>query len=240
MATASNRHATLTFTGAPSRLECISPLERPAAKRASIALSLGGRLGEHRSNLHLLKIRGSEAVRMRFNLPPVTPAGRYQGSAHLDDHEIPVIVEVQPRLGLAISPGNLFVEASAGTEAIASATLLNRGNVACDIGKAYVFRLFENGGYDRALAAALRDETERGRARIDRFIDEFVDASGGNVRVSVEHGSGTVQPGELREITLRMKFPAQLAANTGYYGYITMHNLHFCVNVNPREEKVTR
>src|SRR5262249_31616886 len=161
MATPSDRQATLTFVGAPSRLECIGSLERPPAKRASVALSLGGRLGEHRSNLHLLKIRGTEAVRMRFTLPPVTPAGRYQGSAHIDGEEIPVVVDVQPRLGLAISPGNLFVEASAGAEATTIVALLNRGNVACDIGKAYVFRLFDNSAYDRALAAALRDEEER-------------------------------------------------------------------------------
>ncbi|HTR62975.1 MAG TPA: hypothetical protein VMH37_14790 [Candidatus Binataceae bacterium] len=232
MATISERQTTLRFSGTPSRLECIAHLARPAAGRASIALKLGGRLGDHRSNLHLLRVQGSESVRMRFALPPVTPAGSYRGAAHVDDREIPVVVEVQPRAGLTVSPSSFSVEASSGGESSLALTLLNLGNVPCEIGKAYVFRLFDNNSYDHALAAALKDDGEKGRARVDRFIDEFVSAGGGNVRVAVEDGAGVIQPGEQRELTLKLKFPDHLGDDRGYYGYITMHNLHFCVNVH--------
>jgi hypothetical protein len=207
-------------------------MARPAAGRASVALQLGGRLGDHRSNLHLLRVHGSESVRMRFAVPSVTPAGSYRGAAHVDDREIPILVDVQPREGLTISPSSVSVEATSGGESTVTVTLLNRGNVPCEIGKAYVFRLFDNNGYDHALAAALRDESEKGRARIDRFIDEFISAGGGNVRVAVQDGAGTIQPGNQSELILRMKFPDHLGDDRGYYGYITMHNLHFCVNVH--------
>jgi hypothetical protein len=228
-------HSHLRFRGTPLRLECIATLDRPHTGAAGVVLNLGGRLGEHRSHLFLLRTPGVGALRMRFALPVTTPAGTYRGAAFVDSIEYPITAEVDPQPNLVASPSQLEMRAAPGATVQTELMLLNKGNVACEVGKAFVFRLFDDDSVDRGLGAALGEETEKGRGRIDRFIDEVVAVHGGPVRVAVGKGTGTIQPGEHRELGLSFRFSDKLVPGRDYYGFLSLYNLHYTVRVHAAE-----
>jgi hypothetical protein len=231
---AAESHNQLRFRGAPLRLECIATLDRPHVGAAAVVINLGGTLGQHRSHLFLLRTPGVAPLRMRFALPVTTPVGTYHGAAIVDSIEYPITAEVDPQPHLAVSPSQLEVHAAPAATVNTELTLLNKGNVACEVGKALVFRLFDVDSVDRGLGAALGEETEKGR-RVDRFIEEVVAAHGGLVRVAIGKGTGTIQPGEHREIALSFRFSDKLTPGRDYYGYLSLYNLHYSVRVHADE-----
>lgn len=229
---AAESHNQLRFRGTPLRLECIATLDRPHVGAAGVVINLGGTLGQHRSHLFLLRTPGVAPLRMRFALPVTTPVGTYHGAATVDSIEYPITAEVDPQPHLAASPSQLELHAAPGTTVHTELTLLNKGNVACEVGKALVFRLLAVDSVDRGLGAALAEDTEKGRGRVDRFIEEVVAAHGGLVRVAIGKGTGTIHPGEAREIALSFRFSDKLTSGRDYYGYLSLYNLHYSVRVH--------
>jgi hypothetical protein len=226
------RHKTqLKFRGSPLGLECIAPVERTSISTGMVAIDLGGAIGQLKANLHMLKLPGSASARLRFALPALTPAGTYEGTAKVDANEFPIVAKVEPRVHLVLSPNHLALEAFAKAEVTAELTLLNDGNVTCEIGKAQVFRLFDLDGFNRGLAAALSNDGAKGRERIERFVEALADSHGGMVRVMVHEGAGTIRPGEHRELSLAFRFSDRLANGRTYYGYLSLYNLHYHVQV---------
>jgi hypothetical protein len=198
-----------------------------------VAVNLGGRTGRHTAPLHVHTLPGQvQAARIRFELPGTTAPGTYEGDVQVDDTTYSLVAEVEPRTYLLISPSRLTLEATAGTEVGAEVTLVNAGNVSCEIGKAYTFRLFDNDSFDRGLGAALRSDSGTGLKRIDRLVEELAESHGGLVRVNIRDGAGTINPGERREIALELKFSDRLKDGRTYFGTWSLYNLNYYIRVH--------
>ena len=107
----------------------------------------------------------------------------------------------------------------------------NSGNVACEIGKALTFGLFNVHGAERAIGAALRQNEQSGEKRLDRFMDEFADQHAGVVRIQVLGGSGSIAPGEARPLKLNLHLPSGIKADQTYSGTMPLQNLRYYVKV---------
>ncbi len=232
----SDQAAPLRFRGSPRIVQGLAPLNPDQALNAELSLDL--KLPqEHRVTRqtpeHPLQSvpLSSFASRLRFSLPESTPPGTYEGSVQIGGETYPVVVEVEPHPQLFISPRQLILQATPGQEVTVNLTLGNSGNVTCEIRKAYAFGLFEVNGLDRAIGAALTQAPAEGRTRLDKLMDEVADNHGGSVRVNVREGTGVLAPGELRDLTVTLRFTDRLKPEHTYWGTWPLYNLRYYVKV---------
>ena len=231
----------LRFRGSPRIVEGLAPLTPQQALTASLSLDLKlPRAVQQAAPLTVQTVPvGSAATRLRFSLPESTPPGTYEGTVRIGGESYPISVEVVPHPYLAIFPRQLMLEvasphggASQGSEATVDLTLVNSGNVPCEIGKAHAFGLFDVKGADRAIGAALSDPEEKGQARLNHLMDEAANNHGGLVRVNVREGTGIIEPGELRNLHVTLRFSDRLRPGNTYWGTWPLYNLEYYVKVH--------
>jgi len=233
VAKAVDRSAPLRFRGTPNALEAFVPTPPHDAGWRTLGADLEIEWGEHRKppiEFHPIP-GGTTVTRLRLVLPKSIPPGAYKGTLRLGDSRYPMLAEVEPYPHLRLCPDYLSFEAGPSSELAAELTLANGGNVACEVGKAYAFGLFDQDGLNRGTAAAFMDETAKGRDRTDRLMDEFAAGFGGIVRMKVEEGVGPIPPGELRNLRLKLRFPDRLKPGRSYFGSWKFHNLAFQITV---------
>ncbi len=234
----------LRFRGSPRIVQGVAPLTSDQALNAALSLDLklpqAHRVTRETPEHPLQTVPlSSFASRLRFSLPESTPPGAYEGSVQIGNETYPVVVEVEPHPQLFISPRQLIIQAVPGQEITMNLSLGNSGNMPCDIRKGYAFGLFEVNGLDRAIGAALGQAPEEGRTRLDRLIDEAADNHGGSVRVNVQEGAGVLEPGDLRDLTVTLRFTDRLKPEHTYWGTWPLYNLRYYVKVfvGPKEDK---
>jgi len=228
----------LRFRGSPIAIEALVPTAPHDKGRRILGVDLEIELGEKKPPIELHPIPGGTvATRLRLVLPNSTPPGTYKGTLRLSDSQYPILAEVGAYPHLLLSPSRLSFEAAAGSEAETELTLVNEGNVTCDVGKAYAFGLFDQDGLNRSTATAFQEETAQGRERMDRLMNEFAEGYGGIVRMRVEEGAGPVAPGEFRNLRLKLRFPDRLKPGRGYFGTWSFHNLTYLVTVRATDQK---
>ncbi len=232
MATTSIRP--LRFRGSPRSVEGMSTLapQRPLTAPLSLDLKLPRSLQAAAPLTVQTEPIGSSATRLRFSLPEATPPGVYEGTVRIGKETYPITVEVEPQAYLVVSPRQLIVQAAAGAEVTADLTIVNSGNVPCEITKTHAFGLFDVKGADRAIGAALADPEVKGQARLGRLMDEAADNHGGLVRVAVRDGAGVVEPGELRTLQVTLHFSERLKPGHTYWGTWPLHNLEYYVKID--------
>ena len=229
----------LRFRGSPRIVEGLAPLTTRQALTASLSLDL--KLPQAVQQAAPLTLQtapvGSSATQLRFSLPELTPPGTYEGTVQIGGESYPIIVEVEPHPYLIISPRQLLLQVVAGTEAMVELTLVNSGNVPCEITKAHVFGLFDVDGVERSIGAALGDSVEKGQGRLNRFLDEVADNHGGLVRVNMREGAGIIEPGEMRNLQAMLRFSDRLKPGRTYCGTWPLFNLEYYVQVNVARPK---
>lgn len=227
-----NAATPIRFRGTPRSLEGLATLAQYQVHGATLALNLSQRATQPALPLALqTEPIGSAATRLRFVLPESTPPGTYEGTVEIDGANYPVVVEVEPHPYLVVSPRQLVVQVEAGKETSVEVTLVNSGNVPCEIDKVYAFGLFDVEGAERAIGVALRDSSEEGRSRLDRLLDEAADNHAGLVRVAVREGQGSIEPGEVRNVRATLRFSDRLKPGHVYGGTWPMLNLRYSVQV---------
>jgi hypothetical protein len=224
----------LRFRGSPRSVESLSALtpQRPLTAALSLDLKLPRSVQAAAPLTVQTEPIGALATRLRFSLPETTPPGVYEGTVQIGKETYPITVEVEPHTYLVISPRQLILQAAAGTEVAADLTIVNSGNVPCEITKAHAFGLFDVKGADRAVGAALADPEARGQDRLGRLMDEAADNHGGLVRVAVREGSGVIKPGELRTLHVVLRFSERLKPGHTYWGTWPLHNLEYYVKID--------
>ena len=229
----------IRFHGSPRVVEGLVPFAPGPALTATLSLDLKRARAARQVTPLALEATpiGSSAMRLQFSLPESTPPGTYEGSVQIGDESYPITVEVEPRPYLVISPRQLFLQVAPGAEASVDLTLVNTGNVACEITKVHAFGLFDVKGVDRSIGAALSDPTEIGPARLVRFMDEAAGSHGGLVRVSVKAGAGSLEPGELRNVRATLRFSEHLKPDRTYWGTWPLLNLKYYVRVTVTSSK---
>jgi hypothetical protein len=161
---------------------------------------------------------------LRIKLPVSTPPGAYKGTIQVGDEELPIEVDVQPRPRLRLFPRRLKTVVAPGSVVSANLTVLNTGNFVVNLQKEYRFCLFERGGIDRAFFVALASDQASGERRIDRLANELAASHGGRVRLELESGSGTIAPGEVREVRIALRLSDRLRPGQTYSGTWKLEN----------------
>jgi hypothetical protein len=226
----------LRFRGAPSGVEALAPIHVEGMATTTLALTLEDAVDARIAPLALqAEPFGAGSTRLSFALPESTPPGTYDGAVQIGDERIPVIVEVAPQRDLDASPASFTIAVAPGSDAQISLTLVNRGNVAVEIQRAYAFNLLERGGIEEAVHAALRESAESGEQRLARLMDFLSERHGGLVRVSVESGAGTLVPEESRELRTALRFGSELRPGAIYSSTWEIANLNLSIEVHVEE-----
>jgi hypothetical protein len=221
----------LTFRGPPHRLTSL------------VALPDGpGPFGEPKARLEGVEVRGLAVRSSRreglglgkatLRLPKSTPPGKYEGSVEIGGLEFPVVIEVEPRAKVEVSPSRLAFEVEPGKEVTADVTLLNVGNVPCDVPAASTFCVFDGSGVDHAFWVAFVSEPPEGKQRIDLLLDDLAESHGGLVEVRARAGERTIPPGESREVQVTLRFSDRLRPGHAYAGSWDAEGLHLRVRVS--------
>jgi hypothetical protein len=204
----------VVFRGPPDRLRSLLPA---AGEAASAEATLGG------VEVRTLAIRSTEragkagSLRATLRLPRTTLPGTYKGTALIGGEEVPIVAEVAERARLDAHPHRIALEAEPGARQTVELTLLNTGNVPCDVAGTSTFCLFDGRGIEHAVWAALEQEPPQGKGRMDVFLDDLAGSHGGLVSAKVEKAT-TIAPGESGSLTITLRFPDRLQAGGRYSG----------------------
>jgi hypothetical protein len=217
--TAAKASPRVVFRGPPDRLASLLPLpgtpETPEAAPEPAASLLGAEV--RALTVRPLAREGVDARRATLRLPRSTPPGRYEGSAEIEGRKVAIVAEVEQRPRLEADPRRISVEVAPGGTASVDVTLLNTGNVPCDLSGTSTFCVFDGRGAEHAFWAALASDPPKGRQRLDVLMDDLADSHGGLVTTRVEKGA-KIAPGELRDVRLTLRFSDRLQPGRRYAG----------------------
>ncbi len=223
----------LRFRGPPGWLQALAPptLAEPGSSPPGVILKLPRKVASIAPLPLSVSAVGEVGLSLAFTLPETTPPGSYDGTVHVGEQKYPMVADVEADPNVVISPDQLELRVAPGAEEVVHLSVLNAGNVACEVGRADAFGLFDVAGAERGIRAALGGETRKGERRVDRLADELADAHGGLVRMQVREGSGTIEPGELRHLRVALRFSDRLQPGHTYSGAWRFHDLRYYVRV---------
>lgn len=230
----------VVFRGPPDRLASLLPGSLVPAEPAEAepAVNLTG------ADVHGFRVQsraraGEDARTATLRLPGTTPPGTYAGSAHIGGREVAIVAHVERRPRLRAHPRRLELEVEAGATSTVELTLLNAGNVPCDVSNASTFCVFDGGGIGHAVWAALSSDPPEGQRRIDVLLDDLAASHGGLVEARVERGI-RIAPGASDAVQLRLDFSDRLRPGHRYAGAWETDGLRLPVRVSVPARKRTR
>jgi len=150
---------------------------------------------------------------MRLRLPADTAPGTYRGEVVIGERTRPITVQVTPEPSVRIDPAQTTVQGSSGGRVEFEIRVSNLGNVPAVVDKEAPVELDDDRGQLFAYGRTLRAELKEGEHRVDRLFEELRESHGGQGRVHVVDGAGTLKPGEAR--TLRCVFDVPKLAQPG-------------------------
>jgi hypothetical protein len=224
----------LVLRGGPTRLAASRSLATSGTgpgvrRRSDVSLFIEGVVAE-RVSLRTTREAGDPS-RLRVRLAPSTPPGRYEGSAILADTTVPVVIDVQPAPRVRASPSRFdLIAETSGSQSI-EVELTNTGNVPIEIPARSSFCLFDGGGIDHAVWAALTTEPPQGKGRMDVLLDDLAMSHGGLVDVRVREGAGGLKPGETRTCRLDLGMSERLRRGRTYAGSWEVARLRLPIRV---------
>lgn len=217
------RSTALRFHGPPYAAEAV--VHRPVA----------GPVSAHFDGLEPVAVMAAPlagATVVRLTLPESTPPGSYQGTVDAGGVTYPATVAVEPTTDLALTPARLAVAGPPGGTAEVTVWLSNRGNVGVEVAGTHAAGLFATGGADRAMGAALRASGTDGAGRLAHLLEGLASAHAGLLKIRLGRGAaGTLEPGETRELPLRLALPEALVPGRTYTATWPLANLHVAVRV---------
>jgi hypothetical protein len=236
MAKASRTETPLQFRGKPGSLSAAVSDDVAVARRVPVRVALASKSKDaEKLVVRASRIEGDMVLQM--TLPPRTPPGQYEGEVDVEGGTRAVVIVVEPEIELQIVPDQLTLQVTPGEKAPVEVSIANAGNVAVEIRGAYALGIFAAGGLERALHRAYTDKRPDDERRIDYLGERLADEHGGVVRVAVEKGEGTIEPGEVRSVTLNFHVPSGVQPGRTYTGTMPLHDLRYYVRLNVVEGK---
>lgn len=231
MAKASRTEEPLRFRGKPGSLSAAVSDAVAVPRRVPVRVALASKSKEGEELVvRASRIEGDMVLQM--TLPQRTPPGTYDGTVDVEGASRAVVIVVEPEIELQIVPDQLTLEATPGEKAPVELSVANAGNVAVEIRGAYAFGIFAAGGLERALHRAYTDKRPDDERRIDYLGDRLAEEHGGVVRVAVQKGEGTIEPGDVRNVTFNFHVPPGLQPGRTYTGTMPLHDLRYYVRLN--------
>lgn len=224
--------ASLVASGPPRRLS----FDLPAATAVEAASQpIEATLKGAKISKITLSARGLDrgrAPRIKVRVDPLTPPGRYEGTATIGKTKIPLVADVQASTNVRTTPAMIEVSPAPGESVTVSVTLLNLGNVPTDVPATTTFPLLDRSGIGDAFYHAIGDPPPEGKQRIDVLLDDLAESSGGVVTATaVKDTDGPIQPGETGTIELTLAFSDRLRPGAQYAGGWNIDATHIPVRV---------
>jgi hypothetical protein len=157
---------------------------------------------------------------------------------------VPVVIDVQPAPRLRSSPTRFDLTAEPTGPGSIEVELTNTGNVPIEISARSSFCLFDGGGVDHAVWAALTSDPPAGKGRMDVLLDDLAVSHGGLVDVRVRDGAGELPPGEGRTCRIELGWSDRLRPGRTYAGSWEVGGLRLPIRVatprdRPRNDKAS-
>jgi hypothetical protein len=225
-------HTKIDFLGPPSRLRlAASDVEAFASARAA-RWPEGLNAGD-RARPPLLR-RTRAVSNMSLRLDPLTRPGEYTVILEFADggqREVSVSVEPQPRL--RATPGTLRFTGSPAEPVSTRLLLENYGNVGITIGNVLVTGVFDDNGFETAIASTYRMENDDLNINkvLENFFSRLRDAHGGLLPLQVVEGSGELAPGERRVLVLKTTLKSKLRPGHNYHGVLKIGEYEIAVHL---------
>jgi hypothetical protein len=222
-------------------------VEAARARRASVvAVRASGLPRAHAPGLSLLGavspgMRGR--VPVQFSVDPATPPGRYSAVFDLAGSERAAEIEVLPDPRLEIRPGHVSVSGAPGAVVPATAVLVNRGNVALELGLLGMLVLQE----EEQLCLSLQQALARVKAAADDggvgdgkasphalFLDSLAwslaarKTDFGKVRLARPL---TLAPGDAELVELELHLPRDMVAGRQYRALLKAQGAQLFVTI---------
>lgn len=231
----------IVFRGPPDRLASLLAAPAAAGEPEAAQEPAASLLGAEVRGLTLRSLAraGVDARRATLRLPRSTPPGTYRGSAEIEGQKVPIEAQVEPRPRLEADPRRISVEVAPGGTAAVDVTLLNTGNVPCDVSETTTFCLFDGRGLEHAVWAALASDPPKGRQRVDVLLDDLAEWHGGLVTTRVENGA-VIESGESRQVRLTLRFSERLHPGKHYAGAWRAEGLRIPIRVTTPAAKPKR
>lgn len=224
--------ASLVAAGPPRRLSFDLPAAAASeAANQPIAATLKGA----KISKVALSARGVDRGRLpriKVRVDPLTPPGRYEGTATIGKTTIPLVADVQPSTNVRTTPTMIEVSPAPGEAITVAVTLLNLGNIPTDVPATTTFPLLDRSGIGDAFYHAIGESPPEGKQRIDVLLDDLAESSGGVVTATaVKDTDGPIQPGETGTIQLTLTFSDRLRPGAQYAGGWNIDATHIPVRV---------
>lgn len=230
--------APVVVTGPPRRLLVALPADRAPRidTTAPIEATLEGATIQSIS-LSGPRRRDPGGPRIKLRLDPLTPPGRYEGTATVGGLELPIVAEVQPRVFVRHEPAVIELEVQPGATAELTVTLQNLGNVPTGAPEVSSFTLLDREGFSDAFYRAIGPPPPEGKQRVDVFFDDLAASNGGEVRATVvAPKSDRIAPGDTATLTLRLAFAEKLRPGAQYAGAWNIDATHVPVRITVPDE----
>ena len=227
----------MRLRGTPRRLEGV--LSAPA-DADEVELDVEGLAVESITVRPLGEPGAPEQAWLRLALPPSTRPGEYRGTVRVGDREEKVVIEVEPRIRLRLSPPRQLLQGTAGEQVAATILVANLGNADCVLPDVNAVGLFDVEGTERAVGRTFRSGDAKGERIVERLAEELAAGYGGLAKVAVAAGAGELGPGETRELALTFHLPDGLRPGRVYEGAWALPGVNYMVRVEVAEGKPTR
>ncbi len=244
MATTTGNNAGIRIRGTPPNL--FAALKTKAAQAQAISITLdtpdsATRKAFERNPPEVQTTPASDLnfTRLHLRLPKTMPPGTYHGTVEIENHKQELEIEVEPKKRLSIIPKRTEVNCAPGERVEFCVTLINRGNVSLSIPKVSGFGLYNKKGLDMAVGTAFQKKPEKDESRIDSFMDALQQGYGGVVKLNIQEGAGSLEPGDMREIKIIMHVPSQLSTGNEYWGIWTLHDYNYKIEIDVLSDKTS-
>ena len=234
----------ILFRGAPSRAEGFIPVPYLEVLNESLATRVDAKepLILARPAVLVAPV-GEGATRVTLPLPESTPPGRYAGVIHFRGGPYPIDVQVDAFPCLETSPARLSFTSTRGDDVTGRFTIVNRGNVVSQIPAEASLDLIDSDAIPSAFVALVHAK-EKGQERMNKSADELARGFGGVLNLAVLESSVSIAPGEMRQLSIRLRLPKGLQAGHSYRGEWPLVNRKYVIEINvagsdPIKEKVS-
>lgn len=180
----------------------------------------------------ITRVGESAGPQIRVVVDPLTPPGRYEGTATIGKRKLPLVADVAPTIRVRTDPSRLELQARPGETVEVAVRLHNLGNVPTDVPALSGFSLLDRSGFGEALDHALREPPPAGKQRVDVLFDDLAESHGGEVLAAASSKpAGPVAPGATAEVHLSLTFSDRLRPGAEYAGAWNIDATHVPVRV---------
>lgn len=225
--------APVVVTGTPRKLTATVPGDRAPAidPTAPVDATLDG------ATIDSITFEGPrrsdpDGLRVKLRLDPLTPPGRYEGTAKIDGVRIPLVAEVQPWVAIRHEPRIIVLDAAPADAIEVPLTIRNIGNVPTDVPDVSQFVLLDRSGFSDAFYRAVSADLPKDERRVDVLFDDLAASSGGAVTVTAKReGAWPLQPGETGTVIVTLAFGQKLRPGAQYTGAWDVEATHVPVRI---------